>query len=499
MRNPPKLILYSGFDTESVRQKLGAPQYSYHFVLTGYLPALRQLGEVVHVQNPEAEVDALYDECQAKGQTCLFLCFAPPHLVPITLRCPTIPVIAWEFSNIPTEMWSDDPRSDWRNVFRHCGRAITLSRHTAALVREAMGPDFPVFAIPTATYDGFAPLFAPAPRPVPPREISFHGMVFDSAAEPRLRHVLPWPPETPPPPELPPPPPPIRGIRARLSRTLYFGEQWYQEVARDALPGWSKSGLRLGGRAARRLYRAILPHPPAPPPPAPPPEPEHKIRLSGIVYGSVFSPEDGRKNWHDLLTGFLWAFRDEPGATLVLKMPRGAWETMHPHFDHAISRFAPLACRIVLIYGFLDDAEYATLVRATDFYANASNCEGLCIPLMEFLAAGKPAIAPCHTAMADYVTPRAAFIPRASLEHNVWPFDPRDLFRTMRYRLDWTSLEAAYRDSFHAALAADGTYERMSRAAHDALREYASTAKVRALLAEALRLEEQNPVQEAAE
>ena len=42
--------------------------------------------------------------------------------------------------------------------------------------------------------------------------------------------------------------------------------------------------------------------------------------------------------------------------------------------------------------------------------------------------------------MADYIDPNIAFVLQASLEHNVWPFDPRDLFTTMRYRLDWESI-----------------------------------------------------------
>jgi len=495
---PLTILAHSGYDTETVRTGLGAPQYSYHFVLMGFLPALEQLGTVVRVRTPE-EVDPLYDACLAKGEDCVFLCFAPPHLVPLTLRCPTIPVVAWEFSNIPCVMWSEDPRSDWRLVFRHCGRAITLCQYTANVVREAMGSDYPVFVVPTASYDAFAPLFQPKRDETAPRRVKFRGVLFDSDTEPRLRAPLSWPPVPPPPPEPPLPPPPLRGMRARLSRSLYHGEAWYRDVVRDALPGWGKTGLSQLIGAGRRVYRTVLPRPAPMPPPPPPPEPEHELDLTGIVYTSVFAPQDGRKNWHDLLTGLLWAFRDEPRATIVLKMPRNAWSTMHPHLDHALTRFAPFSCRLVLIYGFLEDEDYAGLVRASDFYVNASHCEGLCIPLMEFFAAGKPAIAPDHTAFADYVTPRIAFVPRSTLEHNVWPFDPRDIFTTMRYRLDWGSFETGLRESFDMAVAEDGEYAAMARAAHDEMRDYCSVNTVRALLAQALSVEQQIPEYEAAE
>ena len=151
----------------------------------------------------------------------------------------------------------------------------------------------------------------------------------------------------------------------------------------------------------------------------------------------------------------------------------------------------------MLIYGFLEDEEYAALVAATDFYVNASHCEGLCIPLMEFLSAGTPAIAPDHTAMADYVTPRLAYVLRSSLEHNVWPFDPRDIFTTMRYRIEWDSLEAAYRASF--ASADSKRYQEMANAAHEAMRDYCSAERVQRLLAEALHVPAPELKREAAE
>jgi hypothetical protein len=187
-----KIIVHSSYSAQNISANLGKPEYSYYFVLAGYLPALRQLGDVVSVDDPKTEVDAIFDTCLAAGEACVFLCYAPPHLVPITLRCPTIPVVAWEFSTIPCEMWRDDPRSDWRVVFAHYKRVIALSNHTAALIREAMGQDFPVFAIPTATYEAFADT-GPA-RPVAETcTLHLRGYLFDSAVAPRFSQNPPWP------------------------------------------------------------------------------------------------------------------------------------------------------------------------------------------------------------------------------------------------------------------------------------------------------------------
>jgi len=51
---------------------------------------------------------------------------------------------------------------------------------------------------------------------------------------------------------------------------------------------------------------------------SPPPMPKSSaspLHLSGIVYSSIFNPSDHRKNWEDLLTGFLFALKDCEDAT----------------------------------------------------------------------------------------------------------------------------------------------------------------------------------------
>jgi glycosyltransferase involved in cell wall biosynthesis len=141
---------------------------------------------------------------------------------------------------------------------------------------------------------------------------------------------------------------------------------------------------------------------------------------------------------------------------------------------------------VVFFAGFLSDDEYRELIRGTSYYVNCSHAEGLCMPLMEFLSAGRPAIAPDYTAMADYIDPRIAFVLSGSLEHNVWPFDPRDLFITMRYRLNWETLVTAYEQSYALAMARDERYDAMSASAKMAMRVFCAEDVVRGRLAEAL-------------
>ena len=481
-----KILVHSSYNARSIAGSLGKAEYSYYFVMAGFLPALRQLGTVVEIKDPEREADAIFDACQRTNEACVLLCFAPPYQVPITLRCPTIPIIAWEFTTIPCEAWGDDPRSDWRAVFAHCGRVITLSRHTARLVQDAMGPKFPVFAIPTASYDSFANPGAANPPVLAGRDIGFRGFLFDSAA---AAAELAAPPE----PSVAPVIEARRGMQVRVSRTVHYLRAWYREVLRDVLPGPLVRLFSFGGRRlyqANRLARRWAARTRRAPKQI---WPEHSVTLNGVVYASVLSPQDGRKNWHDLLTGFLWTFRENPNATLILKLPLTGGLKTYPAMRALLARFAPFQCRVVLVAGFLEDAEYKNLIQAATYYVNTSHCEGLCLPLMEFLSAGKPAIAPDHTAMADYITPSNAFVLRGSLEHNVWPHDPRDLFTTMRYRLNWQSLASAFEASYLSAIANDKRYTKMSTAAQTTMRDFCSVNVVRGALADALGQEVPSP------
>jgi hypothetical protein len=510
-----KLIVHTTFDETSIKTGLGKPEYSYYFVQAAFVPVLETIGTVMTVADL-AEVDAIHDAAREAGEPCLFLCFAPPHLVPLGLRCPTIPVFAWEFTTIPTEMLNDDPRSDWRHVFAACAAVITLSTETAALVRAAMGPAFPVFAIPAPSYDRFAGI----PSAEGPRALRLRGHVFDSAATSRFEAARAWPhephpvfppviaappapapePEPPPPPPVVEPPPPPKRLRARLSLTAFYAVAWYRDVLRDILPSPLQSGLSLAGRLGYRAYRLAMPLPEAPPPPEPPPAPEPPppppppklpeadITLDGVVYATVLSPQDGRKNWTDMVSAFALALRDRADATLILKMPlKDASNGFHDHFDGWLQQLAPFRCRIIALYGFLDETEYQALVAAADYYVNTSSAEGLCLPLTEFLSAGRPALAPDHSAMADYITPQNAFPLASSLEQNVWPQDPRELYTTMRHRLNWQSLFDAFAASH--ALAADDRpgYAAMSARARASMRAFCAAAVIRGQLITALR------------
>jgi glycosyltransferase involved in cell wall biosynthesis len=682
-----KLILYSDINSASIRDNLGNPEYSYYFVLEAFRPVLEQIGAVELVQRPAEEVDAIFDSCAARGEDCVFISFSPPNAATLGLRCPTVLVVAWEFSTLPDGGWPNaDPRDDWRYVFGRLGFAISLSTHTARVIRQAMGEDFPVFPIAAPVWDRMAGTIAPRGAVMPECEMWIAGSVIDSAdyvlspdslaggifppvairppileavpeepepdvelepeipepapeepipeieaepeipepapqepipeIEPELEIPEPAPaepiPEMEPEPEVPEPGPepaapaqlemvevPRRrpGLRYRLAVTKRHAVEWYREAVRDLLPRPLAWVISRAGILAEALYRRLIGwKPPAPPPPPPlleeqpppidpvvpegivlEPEPAHEpypesadvpesvqviepqevfepaemaiplpveetevdepteeawlepadgpfaqeafaedttmaeaieaviepapeiapppprrplprtlVRLDGVVYVSLLNPTDGRKNWHDIVTAFCWAFRDVANATLVLKMIKSDAESYRRDLFLTLVRLAPFKCRVVAVAGFLEDSDYIRLIETTSFYVNASNAEGLCLPLMEFMSAGKPVIAPRHTAMSDYIDESAAFIVDSTLEHNVWPNDPRHLYTTMRHRPKWDTLAAAFERSYKVASESPRAYAEMGQNAAEIMRRYCSDAVVREQLRTAL-------------
>lgn len=198
------------------------------------------------------------------------------------------------------------------------------------------------------------------------------------------------------------------------------------------------------------------------------------LRLDGVIYTSVLNPNDGRKNWEDLLGVFCWHFRDVEDATLVLKITFKDAELILREILHHIYMQTPIKCRVVLIHGFLSDPDYERLVQATSYVVNSSHGEGQCLPLMEFMACGKPGIAPLNTAMLDYITPQNAFPIECGHEPTFWPHDPRQAFRTLRYPINWDSLLAAYRDSYEVAKNNPERYASLSEQARIGLRDFCS-------------------------
>tara|TARA_R110001599_G_scaffold145321_1_gene327615 strand:- start:68011 stop:70113 length:2103 start_codon:yes stop_codon:yes gene_type:complete len=204
-----------------------------------------------------------------------------------------------------------------------------------------------------------------------------------------------------------------------------------------------------------------------------------RLRLNEILYTAILNPNDGRKNWEDIITAFVYALRDKPGATLLVKI---ANENLNMFFEDIFTffmRLHPFECRVVFIHGYLSDQEYQQIILHSQFIVNASRGEGQCLPLMEFMSSGVPAIAPRNTAMLDYIDESNAFVVESSPELAYWPHDPRQVYRTYWHRINWQTLYAAFVDSEKCFSQSPRAYRKMCSAAVESLRSFCSMAVAR--------------------
>lgn len=420
------IILYAAKNARNIEQNLGMPDYSYYFVLKEFRPVLEKHGEVIVVDDPITEVDNIYEACCQRSESCVFLSFTPPHDTLIDLSCPTIPVFAWEFYDIPDEIWDKELRNDWRMVLEKLGCAITHSAFAAEVVRKKLGGAFPVASIPAPVWDRFAH-FSENQPPVPvqkPFTLHWQGRKIDSAEITNLAEM--------------------------------------QEKKAESLSASIAIDLAPEPRPVNHNKTKS----------------QQSADISGVVYTSVFNPNDGRKNWQDIPRAFCFALRDCEDATLVLKLTHAGLFQSHWDMQNELRRLMPFKCRVIVIDGFLVDADYEKLLLNSSYAVNSSLGEGQCLPLMEYMSCGKPGIAPRHTGMADYIDNSNSLLVNSSLEPCSWPQDPRAMYRTQRHRIDAYSLIKAFQQSYQVAKHKPGLYQSMSANAQESLKQHCSEAVI---------------------
>ena len=414
-------LIYSHTTKVGFSNNPGLPEHSDYFTLKEFRPVLEKLGKVMIVENPETEVDPIYMECKARGEQCVFLSFSPPHKTALDLACPTISVLTWEFDTIPNEIWDNDPRNDWRYCFGKLGWAITQSEFAVKAIKAAMGDDFPVVSISAPVWDRFEQVRQTIPHmtTLAKTRLMTNGVIFDSRT---------------------------------TSLSVYA-------------PNWSASSPEAPQTSQETKEMMVAG--------------EIPIDIEGVVYTTTFCPYDGRKNWFDMFFSFCWAFRDVEDATLIMELTHRDNSLAMETFKKCLYQLTPFKCRIIAIQGPLSDHNYEQLAAVTTYCLNTSHGEGQCLPLMEFMSDGIPAVDPRHTSMGDYVDERVAFLDNASAQPTCWPQDNvRMAYRTKCYRIDCESMVNALLESYRVAKENPERYVSMSRAANARLKQHCSRAIV---------------------
>ena len=110
--------------------------------------------------------------------------------------------------------------------------------------------------------------------------------------------------------------------------------------------------------------------------------------------------------------------------------------------SHRALILGALASGETRISGLLEGDDYDALIAASHWYASAAKAEGLLLPMQDFLAAGRPAISPVHTAMADVLD--AGMRGGVHLQHvDVPAFHDRPAMHAKRRHVDRRAFDRA--------------------------------------------------------
>lgn len=450
------LVATASFANGDMPQHCGDESYSYHFVCRAFAPLLARWGAVCESPGGDFALDDALYRVRAEFAQTAQISFLPPHRLHVSALAPNIAFPFWEFPDLPQDA-DGDPRMNWVRVCNRLSLVLTACHFTRESFERA-GVRTPIRVVPVPIRDAYFELASWQPE----RRVTLDCPAF----------LLP----------------------TRDARVAESGPAGFRQRARNAYRNRVRPYLPRGiHRCLAAGHRAVtgVRQPPLDEPYPLPYRPQDGLDLSGVVYTSIFNPFDERKNWQALLEAFLRALGDKEDATLVLKLAvskRTMLHGLHILFCHYQQLGLKHRAKIAVVAAYLSDEQMLDLTRASAFYLNTSSAEGACLPLQDYLAAGRPAIAPDHTAMADYIDADAAFVPDSRREATHWPWDAERRPATSWNRVDRRSLERQLKISYEVARGDAHRYRSMARYGRERMHDLASTERVWPRLAEALEL-----------
>lgn len=434
---PRPILLTSGTGCDPNRgTNLGQANYSYAFVARQFTRLLEADFELRPLAAPAGGQPSVGWEVAAH------LGFRPPHEYELLSGVKNVLIPAWEFPEIPRVPWVTDPRQDWARTANACDFILQLCEFTReAFERGGVTTPMAVIPVPVAPeYFEVDDWRADREIVVETPALVLGGRRANGGSDCQKGPTRPTRPAT----------------SGGSSVWLRSARSLYERCVHPLVPVWAERGVKAGLREARR-QRALTRRGPV--------ERVDQITLSGVVFTTVFNPFDRRKNWEDLLSAWQSALGERDGVTLVLKLvgndPSG--------LDEVLSRCQALdlrgGARVIVLTGFLTDAQMVDLARATTWYVTSTRAEGACLPLMQWLAAGRPAVATCHTAIRDYFSDAQGLVVESHPEPCPWPHDPAQVFRTTWQRTVWSSLAEQLQRAYQLAVHDPRRYAELSQGA----------------------------------
>lgn len=436
---------------------LGTAGYSYDFVVQIFIPLLSQWAEVIPVPEPKKNLDRIADEVWGRGLSPLHVSFLPFQDVCLARKAPNVVVPAWEFPDIPNEGFNDNPQNDWRFAASQCESVFVGGPFTKETF-ESGGIHVPIHIVPVPTPSQYFEL----PPWIPHQETTLSSKVYQANhTDPNGKQRPAWQ--------------RIGRSLERLTRNTVgkLVNRKKRRAMRARMSRWFQSSIGIKRSIERSKFTLPLTH-------------NDSFIPTGIVYTSIFNPNDGRKNWQDLLTAFQTALADCEDATLLVKLVTSEPEAAMGVINYYNQRDIPHRCHVRFICDYLSPEQMVELAQASTYYLQTTRAEGNCLPIMNFLAAGRPAISPRHSAIQDYFSEDMGFVVESHPEPAAWPHDPQLKLRTTWGRLVWPSLVDQIRQSYEVAKHDKARYERLSHQAQAKMQSWSHPDVVAEKLAQAL-------------
>lgn len=384
------LFTTSSLSAAEVADHCGDEGYSYFFVQKAFRPLLERLGRVEETSSDGFPLGERLAAATREGKQALHISFLPLQYPRLLDGAVNVAFPFWEYPDIPATDVAGQPRNNWARAAERFDLILTACEFTRQAFRRA-NVTTPVEVVP-----------------VPVARDYFS--------------MAPWQP----------------GECIHLNCPVYLLPQ-------------ARAVSRVGEVARKLAARAGLIFPRHLPIPY---AAGDRLELSGIVYSTVLNPFDERKNWREIISAFLHGLRDKGDALLVIKLAASrlmSREALHNvlHFYRRLKM--KHACRLAVTAAYLSDEQMGDLIRGSTYYVNASRAEGACLPLAAALAAGRPGIAPAHSAMAEYIDDRVAFVVPSRPRPTTWPIDPAGKPATTWHEIARDDLAAQLRISYEVA------------------------------------------------
>ena len=419
---------------------------------------LESLGSIQVVEHPESRLAFAAHRAELRGSRPIHLAFAAPHQAYLTPSVVTAIVPLWGFRDIPSTELSRDARQNWKRIAGRADALFVSDSSLAKVFRDAQ-VETPIEIVPTPVSARLDDVHAWSPerstmilcRHVawggPPPVVIARDVVEASTPVEPPRLNIAEPPHGP----IPPPrlarlgqaaralPGRARRVAARSAKRGYdrLVRRWLSQEAHDRLRGLKRAILRGPALPARAPGTPSVASPSVAVPE------RNELRLQGLVFLAEVDYTDPGVNDVDLITSFLFAFRDRADATLVVRLrttperePNDFWRFAH-HYEIQYFRHQ---CRLVVISESLNDESHAELFAASKFVVDTRKSAREAWLIDEARAAGRPLIAPAHSALTDRLDPLFSLLVRSSPEPAAWPHDPLARRETLQDRLDWNDL-----------------------------------------------------------